>query len=142
MTPLEAQKRLKAFRARVGGNSDVFVCVESADAPLSAAVYPDGVGRNCALRVKGVTFESLFEQLDAQWDEYAAKHRASKLRRMALRIIEATAERGQCDDMLLRDAGFTQSEITALGEEACAEADRMASNGPFKITRMVGSNAA
>lgn len=142
MTPLEIQARLRAFAEKIGGIPYVSLDITLHDKPVTAHVYPEGIINQCALRITAMTFEGALSELETRWAEQAAKHRASKVRRMALKIIEATAERGHCGDMQLRDAGFTQDEIKALGGDACEDANQIASNGPFAITTIAGANAA
>jgi len=142
MTPTQAQQKLREFTKSLGSGAFVGIHIETDGKPLSARVYLDGIARNCSYACRAMTFEALFEELEREHASYKAQHHASKVRRMALKIIELTAIHGECDDARLRGGDFGAAEVAELGDEACAEANRMASNGPFKITRMVGSNAA
>jgi len=77
----------------------------------------------------------------AKWLAEKDAHRAELLNRMALAIIDITARQGACSDAALRAENFHQSDIAELGAEACAEAERMASSGPFVIVATPQSNA-
>jgi len=142
MTPTQAQQKLREFTKSLGDKAYVSVRLDMSPKPLSANIYLDGVCKDCSYECGAMTFEALFEDMERELANYKAQHHASKVRRMALKIIELTAIHGECDDARLRGGDFGAAEVAELGDEACAEANRMASNGPFKITRMVGSNAA
>src|SRR3546814_3527460 len=112
---------------------------------FTAALYPDGIGAGRSrnrLAAKADTLEDLLARLRALWNEAGARHRAARIRSMALAIIRITAEQGTCTDAALRAGDFTAEEVARYGADAGEAADEIASNGPFSIVSIAGPNAA
>jgi hypothetical protein len=148
MEAQELKTALLAFRreelgaeAHVSAGLDLSVWGNSHNLPVTAHVYLRGVVDNVSYAVRVPTWGDLVPALRAKHTEHIAEHRHRVAREMALEIIRATAEVGECSTTRLR-MKFSADEIARLGSDACAEADRMASNGPFSIAPMVGANAA
>lgn len=144
MTPTEVRDAINAFNTEhtMPGGLDIFFS-NNHKGPLAASIYPDGVTKPCALRVYGDDWATLLDAVRAKWAEHSSIHRTRRIREMALAIIRITAEQGTCTDAALRgDGGFTDAEVSALGSEACADADAIAANGPFSIFTIAGANAA
>lgn len=67
-------------------------------------------------------------------------HDATAIRAMALKIIELTADHGECTDAALRQH-FDAGDVARLGDRAAADANEIAAGGPFAIVALGGSNA-
>lgn len=143
MTPKEMQEAARALEAKVGKNCCVSIMLNTdSRPPCHGSVYPDGLVKGSAFNKSADDWPELFAALNAKWDEYVETHRARKIRDMALAIIRITAEHGACSDAALRANTFTADDVGRYGEEACAEADAMAANGPFSIVQVGTANAA
>lgn len=106
-------------------------------------LYPDGLCHNRGyVSADADTFEELLAAIKALWAESADRYHAERVRKMALAIIRITAEQGICTDAALRAGEFSDSELKRYAEEAIADANEIASNGPFSIARIAGANAA
>lgn len=146
MTPTEIRDAIDAFNKEHGLRDGLQIAIMNGCSyalPLYASVYPDGILKGCALSVYGDDWATILEEVRTKWAEHSSVHRARRIRDMALAIIRISAEQGGCTDAALRvDGGFTETEIRSLGSEACADADKIASNGPFSIFAIAGANAA
>lgn len=146
MTPTEVRDAINAFNKENGLKDGLRIVIMSHTSdgnPLHAAVYPNGVLGERALGVDGDDWATILEEVRTKWAEHSSIHRTRRIRDMALAIIRISAEQGGCTDAALRvDGGFTETEIRALGSEACADADQIAGNGPFSIFTIAGANAA
>ncbi|NIA72307.1 hypothetical protein HBA54_27325 [Pelagibius litoralis] len=144
MTPKEIQAALRKFRDEIGPDAYVSVDVEasSANHPISGCLYPDGVAKGGSLRIRADDWQEALDLLSERWEEASGRHREERIRKMALEIIRITAEQGTCTDATLRTAGFSSDEIERYSEDACRDANEIASNGPFEIVPIAGANAA
>lgn len=144
-------KQLKAaldeFRKSVGPKAMASLRMASDDIlddlPVRASLYPFGMGAGDKgyVSVEADDFASAFEALKAKWEEHRSEYERQVIRDMALAIIRITAEFGACTDSALR-AEFDAGIVAKWGDDACEAANKMASNGPFTISRMKGANAA
>lgn len=147
MTPQEIKAAVMALRKEVGPNSYVDGTISSdkyRDEIIMFVLYPDGIGgvSNTRLTTFADTWEEGLEKLRTQWVEYSERHRAERVRKMALEIIRITAEQGACTDAALRAGDFTDEEVNRYSEDAIADANTIASNGPFSVVKLSGANAA
>lgn len=111
--------------------------------PVTVMLYPDGTGSDAPhLMVHEKTFELAFEAIRAKWEKYSAVHKSRIIRKMALAIIEITADQGACSEAALRSAKFSDEEIKFYGAKAAADADEIAAGGPFKIVPTENANGA
>lgn len=144
MTPKEAQAAFAEFEREVGPDAEVYPSLETKASrpPYCCTVYPSGITCNdLTYRVTGADWPELLAAARAKWDEHKVRHRAQAVRKMALEVIRITHELGACSEAALRGAKFCAADIAAYGEEACATANSMASNGPFSITPSERANA-
>lgn len=148
MTPKEIQAQLRRIRDDIGKDARVSVYLSydnltsSTHPAVAATIYPNGIGGHGALRVQADTWDELFTKLTEGWAEASARYKAERVREMALAIIRITAEQGHCTDASLRAADFSGEEVKRYSEEACRDADEIASNGPFSVVSLRGANAA
>lgn len=105
------------------------------------SLYPFGITKEGRIFSKAKDWNKASSDLIAKWNAQRSNHRSVALRKMALEIIQITADQGECTDRALR-LTFDQSEIDGLGAEAAELANEMAGNGPFLITRTASANAA
>lgn len=146
MTPREFRTALRKIKQDMGTQADVWVMISSNDSPrdpaLLASAYVNGMVHGMTFSEKADTFDELLEQLTAKWASYKEEHERQFVRKLALRIIEITAETGECTDAALRGRDFTKEDVIRYGERACAEADDIAGRGPFKLRMLGGANNA
>jgi hypothetical protein len=136
---------IRKFAKEIGPRAYVSVSVSS-DAfdqkkPLHGSIYPRGICGNSAVSLNASTWGDLLSQLRSEWAKHNDEYRRATVRKMALEIIHLTAE-GNCTDSALRGDKFTPEEVAEYGEEACAQANQIASNGPFEIKTISRANAA
>src|SRR3546814_919303 len=94
----DIRRQLHEFRAEVGEMATLMIHVELFGKMFTAALYPDGIGAGSSrnrLAAKADTLEDLLARLRALWNEAGARHRAARIRSMALAIIRITAERSE-----------------------------------------------
>lgn len=144
ITPRDYEKAIRSFQSKIGPRANVSTFINSGEnGPLYAAVYPTGnYSKGAVFSVHAETFSELLAAVTAKWAEYEEAHRVRTIRKMALAIIRITAELGECTDAALRNCGeFDPGQISAYGEQACADANDIAGKGPFSIVVMGGANA-
>lgn len=145
LTHAEARDAFKALAREMGANAEVSVGLHinsySIDKTiLAASFWPEGLtGNGLHLSVKADTYRELLEAAEAEWTECSDLHASNTIRKMALAIIEITADLGECTDAALR-AKFDGADVTRYGDRACEAATEMASNGPFSIVKLSGAN--
>lgn len=132
---------LEAFRNEVGDGAEI-------DAVFIVGWCFNGNTFHCTLTVDRrvscgdqVRFSRAHENIAdfipearAWWNERKSKLNAEKIRRMALAVIEVTADKGECLPADLRARSFSDAEIKSFGTLACEEAQRLADAGPFSIS--------
>lgn len=144
MTPQEYRDAINGLTPKIGLKAEIYTSFNNEGKFFHAAIYPQGIvgssrGEDGYLRVEGDTFADLFENLTAGWTEYEKRHRTQIIRKMALAIIQVTADLGECTDAALRQQ-FDVGQIAAYGDDACREANEIAGKGPFKIKKRRGAN--
>lgn len=131
------------FRKEAGPQCDVYASVNP-DGTCDFSAYLLGLTRSSEGTIR-TSHKSPWAEASAEllqiWEAQRANHRSVKLRKMALDIIQITADQGSCTDRALR-MNFDQSEIDSLGKDAAALATEMAANGPFSIVVTAQANAA
>lgn len=143
MTPQEIQAEMLKVMKEVGPHARLFVSINGypRDGSIHVSLYPEGMAKDSAFTFYANDWAEVFSETRARWAVDAAKHRKKAVRKIALAIIRRTAEEGVCTDAALRGE-FADEEINTLGAEAVEDANRIASNGPFSITKLAGANAA
>lgn len=152
MTPKEIHLAARALEKEIGPRAEVDVFItqgRSVTHPGWVMVRPYGYIHNSRDRTEtsftidiSASFEDAFHAARVKWSEFHDEAHSQAVSRMALKIIELAAINGTCTDAALRAAGYYDAEIADLGADACAEADRMAANGPFTIDVNGGANGA
>ena len=144
MTPKEIRAAGLAFAREIGPRADIYISVNSSgwEKALGAAVYPTGVGHDAAIRVEADDWAELFDVLRAKWSECSERRHRETVRTMALEIIRLTADQGECTDAALRAGEFDAADVARYAAEAVADANAIASNGPFAIVPAAKANAA
>jgi hypothetical protein len=92
----------------------------------------------------GETFSEALANARSGIRERLDSGRTARIRKMALAIIEATADHGECTDGRLRIAGFDPREIAALHAESADQANTMTRGhaGNYAVVFVDGANAA
>lgn len=146
MTPNKFRNEITAISREMGARAEIYASISSArfrdEATISAHVYVQGMGQNMTFSVSGETFDLVVPSLRAKWDEHKAEHERQFTRKIAIKIIEITALIGECTDAALRDANFTDEDISRFGERACADANDIAGRGPFTLRKLRSGNGA
>lgn len=144
LTPSEARDAFRALQTEIGSGCIYVSLNATARAPrpaLNASVYgPRGVVGEMRFSVSADTFAELIEAVRAKHAETRDAHDATAIRAMALKIIELTADHGECTDAALRQH-FDAGDVARLGDRAAADANEIAAGGPFAIVALGGSNA-
>ena len=98
-----------------------------------AMIYPNGICREPTITGRGASFREAIDALRQRALEMHADVERTIVRDMAIIIMRAHADHGECRPEHLR-VTFDQSAIDRLGQQACAEAERIAGAGPFTIS--------
>jgi hypothetical protein len=146
MTPKEAQVEFRKLAESIGPKAEVFVYVpmrryDPNEGSLDATIYPDGMGRSSLTRVTADDFETLLDRVRVAWAAHEETRRNRLVKALALKIIELTAEHGECTKAMLRAESFEPADVDRYAAIACTLADGMAGLGPFKVLEAPGSNA-
>jgi hypothetical protein len=142
MSPAEIIAALKALKARVGDKADVYL--NGAVHGVSIAIYPRGISHSDSVSARADGDEGmaeLFAKANALWDEHAERYVVQTIRKMALALIEITADQGRCSDAALR-MKFPGEDIARFGADAVLDANVIADRGPFSIEATTGDNGA
>ncbi len=139
LTPQEAREKIVAFLYEVGPKAILEVNLQLRGRLYRGYFRPEGHVGDVYAFVEGETYREVIDAASAKWAELADAHTADMIRRMALKIIELTADLGECTDAALR-AEFDDADITRFGALACERATEMGSKGPFSIVRLAGAN--
>lgn len=138
MTNIEIQEALAKIAAPFGKDATSRVFLEAGDNRKKDGKFHASVWFYVKTQFKtfDVTGNTIEEAVTALRIEAESRHvgMASEIiRQMAMAIINATADTGSCNNAALRVAGFSDHDISLHGSAACAEANQIASNGPFSI---------
>ena len=137
------KKTLTDFAKSIGPRAYVSTIVSSSGPEnVALSIYPDGISRDSALYVQASDWDGALTAMREQWAARRDEYRRKTIRKMALEIIRITAELGECTDAALRAGEFTPEEVVQFGAEAIADANTIASNGPFAIVPAAKANAA
>lgn len=143
MTPTECKTALQAFAKEVGPRAEVYIHLNSHGEPkaLRGMLYPEGIcNASGYLTDTADDFVTMLAWFRTEWEKHKATHSNRTVRKMALAIIQITADHGWCTDAALRGADFSRDEIGRYGSEACADATIIAGNAPFSIQFNGGAN--
>lgn len=132
-----------AFAKSCSPKCEVFASLSTYGGPgvVTAQFYPSGMIGHTSFHFEADDWIDLKAQMVAKWAEHSDTHATNLIRNMALQIISITADQGECTDAALRGAKFEAADVAFYGERACAEAERIASCGPFSIVTTSGANA-
>lgn len=144
MTPKEYRAAIKEFTRQIDGRRPCVTTYINRDGEfvMDASVYTDWPMSERVFEVEANDFDELLILLKDKWESYKETNRTRTIRKMALAIIRITAELGECTDAALRADVFSAEEVARYASDACADADKIASNGPFSVTRAAKANAA
>ncbi|AWJ88901.1 hypothetical protein Sp245p_03405 [Azospirillum baldaniorum] len=95
--------------------------------PISIQVYPRGIGKSEALYFRAATFAEAIASAKTGVVDKARAEVEALVRKMALSVIEITADHGECTERLLLIAGFDSSAIAIHHKTACERANAMTS---------------
>ena len=140
MTPTEIKAALKELDGSIGnrGICGVRVSLYTKE-PLAGSISCNSLG--ISIDVEADEWAELFAKLRSAWAKARADGERGLIKKMALAIIRLTEERGECTDQMLR-VEFGAGDVTAFMDRAVEMADKMATNGPFAVRRVLQSNAA
>ena len=142
MTPTKIKAALVELAAEVGPSAYAgLVMAHNMHPEVHLCLHPEGICGSHRIAVSDATFEGGFKKLRAAWEKEKLLADKNATRKMALAIIEITADVGACTDAALRGRDFYQAQIDRIGASACEEATRLAAGGPFSIVSTVGANA-
>lgn len=146
MNAIQYQDAVRVMAKSIGGDAEIFTSIslhrcigKDYEGVICASIYPHGMTRGRSIDVYADDFDTLLALLTATWEKHFAAHRKQTIRKIALRIIEITADNGACHEAALRMT-FSQDQIAAYGKEACADANEIADKGPFSIAPAQGAN--
>ena len=145
MTVAEVGAEIAAFTSEIGQSAEIYASIHSAfrgGVHAHISVYPVGMGRgtyNDTILGIGLTWRDAFDDVRAKWAVVAAQQAEKLLRKMAIEIIQQTADRGECTDASLR-AVFSPADVEQFGTAAITEANKLADGGPFAIVPVPGNN--
>lgn len=147
MNPADAKANFAKLEKEIGPRAEIYVSLSfaSREEPLSATIYPAGMGdsgRDLTFHIYAHSFEQLLAAVREKWGEHAERHRKQLVNKLALAVIDITRRLGACTDAALRGAGFAPEDIATHGGAACVEANEMAGCGPFSIAAAAASNGA
>ena len=143
LTIAEAVEAFAAFQLELGAEAHV-----SADLSLNwyrpkglvfASIYPRDLTKGENFTVHADRWDDL---LQASKDENAKREdlrRDHTIRSMALKIIELTADLGECTDRALRSE-FPARDVQLYAKDAADKANDLAAGGPFAVLITDGAN--
>lgn len=135
------QERLRALKDELPANSDdpaVTIYCGRCAANFRIGDYGDPHGY--FLQGYGADADEAIDDLTAKYRERRERDDENAAQRMALAIIKATYDFGECCKSQLRQEFGT--DVDRLGDRALAIANDMAEAGPFSLTEDMGVNAA
>ena len=147
MTPKEIKEAVTALAQEIGPQAHISLDIKNGQVRPDELVMGycrplDWDKDSAIILVYAPDYLGALNSIRAEWNKIKDDVTATAVRKLALAIIEATEDIGECSDAALRGRGFAQADIDRYGKDACEAADKMASNGPFGITRSYGANAA
>jgi len=83
--------------------------------------------------IYGETWPEVISKARAWIATHATVHRDSRIRAMALAIIDLTDQHGRCDRAMLMRRSFSGAEVDDLKDAACQRASEMSANAPFVV---------
>lgn len=82
MTPAEIAQKLKEISVEIGSRAEIFLNIDGRpydEKWLRIGVYPDGLGKDCALSISATTWDEGFEALRVKWADRCADYRERRL---------------------------------------------------------------
>lgn len=141
LTIAEAREAFRAIAAEMGGQAYLSASIIIQGSPmLVAGLYPKGLTGPEAFHVHADTWADLAAKAREVWAEKSDLYTATTKRAMALKIIEITADIGECTDAALR-ATFGADEVERFADAAAEQANALAAGGPFSVTITTNTNA-
>jgi hypothetical protein len=125
---------LRAMKKEIRGPHPyihALLCYE--DDKVSLWVYEDWPSTPVC-RVEATSWEEGIIKLRAVYNNHLSNRKTEIVHDLALEIIRLTDTDGQCTDAGLR-LKFAPDDIAEFADDAVVVADRMATNGPFKVVR-------
>lgn len=101
------------------------------------ALWPKGTieTKVPAVRATGKNFAEVLQCLKDGWEEAKDQYRQTRVRTMAMLIINITEALGSCPVVeLIKTGQFNDREIEIYGPEAVEDANEIIKKGPFKIS--------
>lgn len=137
MTPKEIQEALKRiakpFGVGVYGSVSISTFLLDPNEEVGASISYKVGYETKAVSVRAPNFDAAITALDIAATNALRTLHTTIVRKLALAIIDATADAGSCNAASLRLAGFSSIEIERFSAAACVDANEIASNGPFQI---------
>lgn len=136
-TTTEIHARLEEMRRILGRDAylvlsmSVAIWISEPKPVWSLHIHPHGLGSGGHHTIDGEIEHCLTTGL-AWVHETTTERRRTRVRSMALRIVELTRDRGECRADMLR-IWYNENEIRDLAADATAEADVLAAGGPFRV---------
>lgn len=135
MSARDLSRHKAALLASLGLRGDVIFSIT--DEGTRVSLYPGGIGsqnyEQRAGHLKAATWPEAITAARAWIANHATVHRDSRIRAMALAIIDLTDQHGRCDRAMLRRREFSDAEIETLRDAACQRAGELAGNAPFSV---------
>lgn len=142
-THTEASEVFRALSRGFGAKCIISVVLvgdyQTEPGALSAFVRPNGSGSDVYFFRCADNYRDLLEKCREALAKHSDLHASTIIREMALKIIDITADLGDCTDAALR-ATFDAADIARYGERACAEATEIAGLAPFEIIPVAAAN--
>jgi len=108
---------------------------------LMAYVYPTGLTKGESFCVYADTWRDLLQEVRDENAKREDLRRDHTIRSMALKIIELTADLGECTDRALRSE-FPARDVQLYAKDAADKANELAAGGPFSVLLTDGANEA
>ncbi len=135
MTAKDLWRHERALRDALGPSGDTAIYTDRDGVRIT--LYPAGLISSTpgyhTEGVKAATWPEAFSAARAWIANYATVHRDSRIRAMALAIIDLTDQHGECTRVMLTRRDFSGAEVEALKDAACQRASEMSANAPFSV---------
>ena len=135
MSAADLRAHQKALECALGGRGEVYFNVSRGDGDAGIQVYPQGImSRDKDDRcINAPTWPAAIQQA-ADW---IAAHkivwRESRIRKLALTIIDVKDEAGRVTAADLTRREFTAAEVRELHAVACIRAGELCAGAPFSV---------
>lgn len=126
MHPNELRNLLGALVSPLGRKATAFAMVnvgEYSTGKVAVGVSTDGQG--ATIWGNADTWEAAIAEAREKVAQHLAERSSTIVRRMALTVIEISAEHGCCTEEALLKAGYSKDDVARHGLAACKEAARL-----------------